>query len=202
MLEVIEIKKKKIEYSNKKKLEEYQNILYRNLKEEYEMSKIDIINLKANEFEEKYRKEFLSNRDKIKRELIIEYQTLTNKLMEELEESKKDLLSQQNKEKMRIKQLNKIKGNYKEKEDYEKQRNEQINTMINNYKHFKMDNRRINVYPTTKTNKNKKREKYNENHKLYDFEDNDRKNVFEKTQNKSGINIREINNKLKKKNNN
>ena len=46
-------------------------------------------------------------------------------LMEELEESKKDLLSQQNKEKMRIKQLNKIKGNYKEKEDYEKQRNEQ-----------------------------------------------------------------------------
>ena len=78
--------------------------------------------------------------------------------MEELEESKKDLLSQQNKEKMRIKQLNKIKGNYKEKEDYEKQRNEQINTMINNYKHFKMDNRRINVYPATKTNENKKRE--------------------------------------------
>ena len=71
----LEIKKKKIEYSNKKKLEEYQNILYRNLKEEYEMSKIDIINLKANEFEEKYRKEFLSNRDNIKRELIIEYQT-------------------------------------------------------------------------------------------------------------------------------
>ena len=185
----------------KKKLEEYQNILYRNIKEEYEMSKIDIINLKSNEFEEKYRKEFLNNKDKIKRDLIIEYQTMTNKLIDELEESKKNLLSQQNKEKMRIKQLNKIKGNYEEKEDYEKQRNEQINTMINNYKHFKMDNRRINVYPTNKKSENIKKEKLNENHKLYEIDENDRKNIFEKTQNKSGINIREINNKLKKKNN-
>ena len=81
---------------------------------------------------------------------------MTNKLLDELEESKKNLLSQQNKEKMRIKQLNKIKGNYEEKEDYEKQRNEQINTMINNYKHFKMDNRRINVYPTAKIKNNLK----------------------------------------------
>ena len=94
----VEIKKKKFEYNNNKKLEEYQKILYRNIKEEYEMSKIDIINLKINEFEEKYKKEFLNNKDKIKRELILEFQTKTNKLIEELEESKKHLISQQNKE--------------------------------------------------------------------------------------------------------
>ena len=120
-----------------------------------------------NEFEEKYKKDFLSNKDKIKRELIIEFQTLTNKLIEELEENKKILLNQQNKEKIRIKQLDKIKINYKEKEDYEKQRNEQINTMINNYKQFKMDNRRIDVYPTPKNKtrkiKKKEEEKYLKN---------------------------------------
>ena len=115
----IEIKKKKFEYNNNKKLEEYKNILYKNMKEEYEMSKMDILNLKINEYEEKYKKEFFNKKDKIKRELIIEFQNMTNKLIEELEESKKDLISQQNKEKMRIKQLNKIKGNYEEKEDYE-----------------------------------------------------------------------------------
>ena len=69
---------------------------------------------------------------------------------------------------MRIKQLNKIKGNYEEKEDYEKQRNEQINTMINNYKHFKMDNRRINVYPTAKIKNNLKvKEKKLRNFRLW-----------------------------------
>ena len=199
------IKKKKIEYNNKKKLEEYQNILYKNIKEEYKMSKIDIINIKMNEFEEKYKKDFLSNKDKIKRELIIEFQTLTNKLIEELEENKKILLNQQNKEKIRIKQLDKIKINYKEKEDYEKQRNEQINTMINNYKQFKMDNRRIDIYPTPK---NKNKEKSNDSKKIKnnsflnrnDFEENNDKFIFEKTQNKSGINIKEINNRLRNKN--
>ena len=54
---------------------------------------------------------------------------------------------------MRIKQLNKIQGNYKEQENYQKQRNEQINTMIDNYKHFKMDNRRLDVYPTNNNSK-------------------------------------------------
>ena len=207
-----EIKKKKIEYNNNKKLEEYQNILYRNIKEEYEMSKIDIINLKINEFEDKYRKVFLNNKDKIKRELITEYQILTNKLIEELEESKKNLISQQNKEKMRIKQLNKIKGNYKEKEDYEKQRNEQINTMINNYKHFKMDNRRIDVYPVSnniKDNNKKRSEKSSDLKKIknnsYINNDNEienqiNKNIFKKTPNKNGINIKEINNRLKRQN--
>ena len=56
----IEIKKKKFEYNNNKKLEEYKNILYKNIKEEYEMSKIDILNLKLNEYEEKYKKEFFN----------------------------------------------------------------------------------------------------------------------------------------------
>ena len=208
----IEIKKKKFEYNNNKKLEEYKNILYRNMKEEYEMSKMDILNLKINEYEEKYKKEFFNNKDKIKRELIIEFQNMTNKLIEELEESKKDLISQQNKEKMRIKQLNKIKGNYEEKEDYEKQKNEQINTMINNYRHFKMDNRRINVYPTAKVKNNltseiKIKEKANNllskenNHYFREnkFEENEKKNIFENAQNKNGINIKEINNRLKRK---
>ena len=36
--------------------------------------------------------------------------------------------------------------------------------MINNYKHFKMDNRRINVYPTAKIKNNlKAKEKSKEN---------------------------------------
>ena len=209
----IEIKKKKFEYNNKKKLEEYQNILYRNIKEEYEISKIDIINLKINEYEGKYKKEFLNNKDKIKRGLIIEYQKMTNKLIEELEESKKNLMLQQNKEKMRIKQLDKIKGNYEEQEDYEKQRNEQINTMINNYRHFKMDNRRINIYPISKNKNdmfdNKKRiKKSNEpkekkNHSFYNVEQiegNRNKFILEKSKNRNGINIKEINNKLKKNN--
>ena len=104
---------------------------------------------------------------------------------------------------MRIKQLNKIKGNYEEKEDYEKQRNEQINTMINNYKHFKMDNRRINVYPKTKIKNNlKAKEKSKENNnylKENKTEENDRKYIFENTQNKNGINIKEINNRLRRK---
>ena len=70
MQKEIEMKKKKFEYNNKKKLEEYQNILYKNIKQEYEMSKIDIMNIKLNEYEEKYKKEFLNNKDKIKRELF------------------------------------------------------------------------------------------------------------------------------------
>jgi hypothetical protein len=215
----IELKKKKIEYNNKKKLEEYENTLYKNLKEEYEMSKIDIINLKTKEFEEKYRKEFLKNKDKIKRELITKYQIMTNKLMDELEESKRNLLEQQNKEKMRIKELNKIQGNYKEQENFQKQRNEQINTMIDNYKHFKMDNRRMDVYPTTnyRTNNNfmekkrnnvpmKTRGKSNDIRKVKsnysmigNSEVNNSKYQFKKTPNKSGVNIKEINNRLKSK---
>ena len=204
----IEMKKKKYEYNNSKKLEEYQSNLYRNLKEEYEMSKIDIINIKINEFEEKYLKEFLNCKDKLKRELILEYQKMTNKLIEELEESKRDLVSQQNKEKNRIKQLNKIKGNYEEQEDYEKQRNEQINTMINNYKHFKMDNRRMNVYPSSnkcdilKNKKRRERSNKNQINKDISLNDEEKENKFilEKNLNKNGINIKEINNRIKKKN--
>ena len=212
----IELKKKKIEYNNKKKLEEYEKILYKNIKDEYEMSKIDIINIKVKEFEEKYKKEFLRNKDKIKRELITKYQIMTNKLIDELEESKKNLLEQQNKEKMRIKKLNKIQGNYKEKENYQKQRNEQINTMIDNYKHFKMDNRRLDVYPANNNSKNnsnlnkrnnlKNRGKSNDiankrnNYSMLEnFEENNSKFQFKKTPNKDGINIKEINNRLKRK---
>ena len=215
----IEIKKKKIEYNNKKKIEEYENLLYKNIKEEYEMSKIDIINIKAKEFEEKYKKEFLRNKDKIKRDLIIKYQIMTNKLIDELEESKKNLLDQKNKEKMRIKQLNKIQGNYKEQENYQKQRNEQINIMIDNYKHFKMDNRRLDVYPKNnyrtnnnymnKSNISKFRGKSNDikrkiknNYSMIENneEENDSKFQFKKTPNKNGVNIKEINNRLKSKN--
>ena len=215
----IEMKKKKIEYNNKKKLEEYENILYKNIKEEYEMSKIDIINIKTKEFDEKYKKEFLRNKDKIKRDLITKYQIMTNKLIDELEQSKKDLLEQQNKEKMRIKQLNKIQGNYKEQENYQKQRNEQINTMIDNYKHFKMDNRRLDVYPTNNNSKymnksninnktsKKDRGKSNDikkiknNYSMIENEDenNNTKFQFKKTPNKNGVNIKEINNRLKRK---
>ena len=212
----IELKKKKIEYNNKKKLEEYEKILYKNIKDEYEMSKIDIINIKVKEFEEKYKKEFLRNKDKIKRELITKYQIMTNKLIDELEESKKNLLEQQNKEKMRIKKLNKIQGNYKEQENYQKQRNEQINTMIDNYKHFKMDNRRLDVYPANNNSKNnsnlnkrnnlKNRGKSNDiankrnNYSMLEnFEENNSKFQFKKTPNKDGINIKEINNRLKRK---
>ena len=215
----IEMRKKKIEYNNKKKLEEYENILYKNIKEEYEMSKIDIINIKTKEFDEKYKKEFLRNKDKIKRELITKYQIMTNKLIDELEQSKKDLLEQQNKEKMRIKQLNRIQGNYKEQENYQKQRNDQINTMIDNYKHFKMDNRRLDVYPTNnnskymnksninKNNSKKNRGKSNDiktiknNYSMIENEDenNNTKFQFKKTPNKNGVNIKEINNRLKRK---
>lgn len=212
----IELKKKKIEYNNKKKLEEYEKILYKNIKDEYEMSKIDIINIKVKEFEEKYKKEFLRNKDKIKRELITKYQIMTNKLIDELEESKKNLLEQQNKEKMRIKKLNKIQGNYKEQENYQKQRNEQINTMIDNYKHFKMDNRRLDVYPANNNSKNnsnlnkrnnlKNRGKSNDiankrnNYSMLEnVEENNSKFQFKKTPNKNGVNIKEINNRLKRK---
>ena len=216
----IEMRKKKIEYNNKKKLEEYENILYKNIKEEYEMSKIDILNIKTKEFDEKYKKEFLRNKDKIKRELITKYQIMTNKLIDELEQSKKDLLEQQNKEKMRIKQLNKIQGNYKEQENYQKQRNEQINTMIDNYKHFKMDNRRLDVYPKNNNNKymnksnniggdtKKNRGKSNDikkvkkNYSMIEYEDenNNAKFQFKKTPNTNGVNIKEINNRLERKN--
>ena len=180
------------------------------------MSKIDIINIKVKEFEEKYKKEFLRNKDKIKRELITKYQIMTNKLIDELEESKKNLLEQQNKEKMRIKKLNKIQGNYKEQENYQKQRNEQINTMIDNYKHFKMDNRRLDVYPANNNSKNnsnlnkrnnlKNRGKSNDiankrnNYSMLEnVEENNSKFQFKKTPNKNGVNIKEINNRLKRK---
>ena len=175
------------------------------------MSKIDIINLKIKEFEEKYKKEFLRNKDKIKRELITKYQLMTNKLIDELEESKKDLLSQQNKEKMRIKQLNKIQGNYKEQENYQKQRNEQINTMIDNYKHFKMDNRRLDVYPknikknNTNNSKNSRGKSNNDikirknNNSYINEEVSNSRYQFQKTPNKNGVNIKEINNRLKSK---
>ena len=213
----IELKKKKIEYNNKKKLEEYENILYKNIKEEYEMSKIDILNIKTKEFDEKYKKEFLRNKDKIKRDLIIKYQIMTNKLIDELEQSNIELLEQKNKEKMRIKQLNKIQGNYKEQENYQKQRNEQINTMIDNYKHFKMDNRRLDVYPNNNKNKymnksninnnvsKKNRGKSNDikkiknNYSMIENEDEITKYQFKKTPNKNGVNIKEINNRLKRK---
>ena len=110
--------------------------------------------------------------------------------------------------------MNKIKGNYEEQEDFEKQRNEQINTMINNYRHFKMDNRRIDIYPNSKSKNNSiketiikgktndlKRKEKNLFLKRNDFDEIE-KNIFEKTkaQNKNGINIVEINNRLKKKN--
>ena len=117
---------------------------------------------------------------------------------------------------MRIKQLNKIQGNYKEQENYQKQRNEQINTMIDNYKHFKMDNRRLDVYPTNnyrtnnntfvnKSNTSKKgRGKSNDIKRIKkksitynDFEENNSKIQFKKTPNKNGVNIREINKRLK-----
>ena len=103
--------------------------------------------------------------------------------------------------------MNKIKGNYEEQEDNEKQRNEQINTMINNYKHFQMDNRRMNIYPKnniikeTKVKTNDlKRKEYDLFSKENELDENERKYIFEKTQSKNGINIKEINNQLKKKN--
>ena len=108
--------------------------------------------------------------------------------------------------------MNKIKGNYEEQEVYEKQRNEQINTMINNYKQFKMDNRRINVYPNSKIKNNiiddtHKRGKSNDlqkkkNNSLSnnnEFKQNISIDILEKAQNKNGINIKEINNRLKNK---
>ena len=144
---------------------------------------------------------------------------MTNKLIDELEESKKNLLEQKNKEKMRIKQLTKIQGNYRMQENYQKQRNEQINIMIDNYKHFKMDTRRLDVYPKNnyRVNNNKNyinksnikniRGKSNDikrriknNYSMIDNdEENNSKFQFKKTPNKNGINIKEINNRLKSK---
>ena len=114
-------------------------------------------------------------------------------------------MEQENKEKMRIKQLNKIQGNYKEQENFQKQKNEQINTMIDNYKHFKMDNRRLDVYPTNNNRSNigKNRgksndiKKINNNYSYIDNEENNSKYQFKKTPNKNGVNIKEINNRLK-----
>ena len=84
--------------------------------------------------------------------------------------------------------------------------------MINNYKQFKMDNRRIDVYPNYKNknniNDNRRKEKSNDSKRIKnnsflnrnDINKNNDKFIFEKTPNKNGINIKEINNRLKKKN--
>ena len=92
--------------------------------------------------------------------------------------------------------------------------------MIDNYKHFKMDNRRLDVYPKNnnskyinKSNNNnnvskKNRGKSNDikktknNYSMIENEDdnNNTKFQFKKTPNKNGVNIKEINNRLKRKN--
>ena len=85
--------------------------------------------------------------------------------------------------------------------------------MINNYKHFKMDNRRINVFPSSKTKNNVtddshkkgksndlKKRKNNSFSKRNEFQQNMSIDIFEKAQNRNGINIKEINNRLKNKN--
>ena len=91
--------------------------------------------------------------------------------------------------------------------------------MIDNYKHFKMDNRRLDVYPTNnnskymnksninKNNSKKNRGKSNDiktiknNYSMIGNEDenNNTKFQFKKTPNKNGVNIKEINNRLKRK---
>ena len=150
----IEIKKKKLEYYSKKKLEDFQNAYYKNLKEEYELQKIDILNEKCKEFDENAKEEFLGNKDKIKRELYNKYDNMVNQLIVDLEEAKANLLNQKENEKKRLQQLSRIQGNIMEIENNEKEKNKQINTMIKNYTNFKMDNRRLDVYPNVK-NKNK-----------------------------------------------
>ena len=150
----IEIKRKKLEYYSKKKLEDFQNTLYKNLKDEYELQKIEILNEKCKEFDENAKEEFLGNKDKIKRELYNKYDSMLNELIVDLEEAKANLLNQKENERKRLQQLSKIQGNVMAIENNEREKNKQIITMIKNYTNFKRDNRRLDVYPNVK-NKNK-----------------------------------------------
>ena len=139
---------------SKKKLEDFQNTLYKNLKDEYELQKIEILNEKCKEFDENAKEEFLGNKDKIKRELYNKYDSMLNELIIDLEEAKANLLNQKENERKRLQQLSKIQGNVMAIENNEREKNKQIITMIKNYTNFKRDNRRLDVYPNVK-NKNK-----------------------------------------------
>ena len=133
----MKLEKKKIEYGTKKKLEEYENNLYINLKEECNIQKLEIINQKVKELEEKYKNDLIQMKDKIKRELFTKYQNKNNQLIQEFEEAKNNLKEQREKEQKRIEQLNHIQNSYKIEEKFQKDKNNKINNLVkqnkNNY---------------------------------------------------------------------
>ncbi len=114
----------------KKKLEEYENNLYLNLKEECNIQKAEIINQKVKEIEEKYKNDLIQMKDKIKRELFSKYQNKNNQLIQEFEEAKNNLKEQREKEQKRIEQLNQIQNSYKIEEKFQKDKNNKINNLV------------------------------------------------------------------------
>ena len=206
----LDIQKKKIEYNTQSKLIDFKNKLYIEYKEQSNVQKLSIIKEKEKEIEEKCKNDLMALKDKIKRELINQYQNKENELRMQLNEAKENLIVQKEKEKKRIEQLNKIKNGYVLEEEFQKEKNKEIENLIDNYKNYEMNMSKNNLSSSSgfgrKTSyqnfKQKKSPKIATNLKkmksVQKFNNNNKGNPFDMiSEERSSINLREVNNRIK-----
>ena len=182
----IEYQLKLIDYSTQKKLENFEQKTYLNLKDEANINKENIISEKCVELEEKYKNELNILKEKIKKELILKYENKKNEFINELENVEKKLNVQKENEKKKINEFNKLNNEYIKLKKIQEVKNNELNLILNN---IQENENKFKTISTSKRKLYKKNKKNNSVHlqknynlsgysnNFYDFANNSQKNL-------------------------